>query len=76
MAKTSSKTSKTSGTPPWTPTKAWRTKMEAGGNGEEEVCGWCMEKRPNSHSSITPCNNIYTNAILPLKITKMLLLSH
>jgi len=50
--------------------------MEAGGNGEEEVCGWCMEKRPNSHSSITPCNNIYTNAILPLKITKMLLLSH
>jgi len=45
--------------------------MEAGGKGEEEVCGWCVEKRPNSHGSITPCNSIYENVILPLKITKM-----
>jgi len=46
-------------------------KIEVGEEGEEEVCGWCMEKRPNSHGPITPCHNIYKNAILPLKIIKM-----
>jgi len=52
-AKTNAKTLKTRGTPPWTHTKAWRTKMEVGENGEEEVCGWWMEKRPNDEG-LTP----------------------
>jgi len=47
MAKTSAKTSKTSGTPAWTSTKAWRTKMEVGENGEGGLCGWLHGKRPN-----------------------------
>jgi len=42
MAKTSAKTSKMSGAPPWTPTKPWRTKMEVGGEWRRRVCDWCM----------------------------------
>jgi len=39
MSKTSAKTSKTSGAPPWTPTKAWKTKMEVGEEWRRRVSG-------------------------------------
>ena len=44
--------------------------MEVGENKEYEVCGWCMENRPNSRGPITPCHSNYKNAILSLRITK------
>ena len=58
IEKTSAKTSKTSGSPPWTHTKPWRMKMEVGENEEEEVCAWCMEKRPNCSGPVTACHSI------------------
>jgi len=48
--------------------------MEVRENEEEEVCGWCTERRPNSSGPVTPCHSIYKNAILSLRITKMPLL--
>jgi len=48
--------------------------MEVRENEEEEVCAWCMEKRPNYSGPVTPCHSIYKNAIWPQRITKMPLL--
>ena len=61
MAKTSAKTSKPSGTPPWTPTKAWRTEMEVEEEWRRKLCSWLHAKRPN----------FVVKSTLPALFTKM-----
>ena len=40
----------------------------------DEVCGWCMEKKPYSCGHLKSATHIYKIATLILKITKMPLL--
>jgi len=41
---------------------------------EDEVCGWCMEKKPYSCGHLKSASIIYKIAIMSCKITKMSLL--
>jgi len=54
--------------------EAWRTKMVVGENVEDEVCGWCMEKKPYSRGHLMSSSIIYKIAIMSCRITKMPLL--
>jgi len=42
MANISAKTSKTSGAPPWTPTKPWERENGGWRRVKKKECGWCM----------------------------------
>jgi len=44
MAKTSAKTSKTSGAPPWTPTKPWESENGGFRRVEKKECDCCMPR--------------------------------
>ena len=48
--------------------------MVVGENVEDEVCGWCMEKKPYSRGHLMSSSIIYKIAIMSCRITKMPLL--
>ena len=50
------------------------SKMEVGENVGDEVCSWCMEKKPYSRGHLKSASIIYKITIMSCRITKMPLL--
>jgi len=74
MAKTSAKTSKTRGAPPWTPIKAWEHEKWRLEKSKEEGVWFLHAKRPNFRGLVNSVTTIYKIVTLSLRITKMPLL--